>query len=210
MNDGDDLLICADCQKSFETSGRTRIPVAFCKPCRKLHSKDIVEFILEPLNVKSYSINQLVDAEQFASSLFADVRLDLHGVLDTVEPNVPLGLPYGNDACCISFVGALTTTRITARKNVIERIAKGQISFGVLVFKRGPRKNKELCNAFQEPGSKAWINALIKGGKLFIDDSLDHVFSVESIGIPGLVCKHFNVAEYSHTLIEFLKNFYHR
>ena len=39
--------------------------------------------------------------------------------------------------CAISYVGNLTSTRMEARRDIIERVKNEQISFGALIFQRG-------------------------------------------------------------------------
>ena len=55
------------------------------------------------------------------------------------------------------------------------------------MFKRGKR-GTGLEDKFQQPGSKAWINKLIKfeSKALFVDDSSDHFNSVKSLNIKNL------------------------
>ena len=53
-----------------------------------------------------------------------------------------------------------------------------------MVFKRGPKKDPSLCDRFHEVGSKAWVNKHLgreSENIIFVDDSDDHVYSVQSI-----------------------------
>lgn len=118
----------------------------------------------------------------------ADIRLDLHGVLDILHPTHNLlAKRWEYKIACISFVG--NATRDLARKDIQARIQTGQIDYGVLVFCRG-RKDR---HQFVAEGSKAWVNRHIphSGKCLFIDDSMDHLRSTESCA-EGIECKLFN------------------
>lgn len=170
---------CENCGNDFQTSGKTRICVVYCKGCRPLRQTDILEYITDE-SFTIFTEKQLTVAENLLKSLTSDVRLDLHKTLDTLSPNTKL--PTKNN-CCVSYVGNLTVTRITAREDIMERIGTGQIDFGVLVFKRGSYKSEER-NSFTEVGSKAWFNRLVQSTNecaVFIDDSEDHVLSVGCI-----------------------------
>ena len=119
-------------------------------------------------------------AESILSKMPACLRLDLHKTLDTLDPNISIF--ETSQVCCISYVGRSSDIRNHAREDILDRIKYEQIEYGVLVFKRG----KNINEPFTEDGSKAWANKYIpfKDFKpLFIDDSADHVLSVNSIGI---------------------------
>lgn len=122
-----------------------------------------------------------VEAELFLSTMPAVLRLDLHNTLDTVDPDVNI-FP---SSCCISFVGRLSQRRLQARLDIQERIDTGQIKYGVLVFMRGKRDQ-----VFLEDGSKAWFNRVVPTEEglapLFIDDSLDHIMSVQHVGVRSV------------------------
>jgi len=170
---------CAHCDSEYQTSGKSRVPIAYCKECRKQRQDDILEFIIGD-SFSIYAIEQLDDAEKLLKTLKSDLRLDLHKTLDTISSNTKL--PVKN-ACCVSYVGCLTVTRLDAREEIMERIKNNQIQFGVLVFKRGSPKN-ENRNSFTEIGSKYWFNSLVRSDtkiSMFIDDSEDHVLSVGCI-----------------------------
>lgn len=109
------------------------------------------------------------------------LRLDLHDVLDTTEPDEMLSK---SRICGISYVGRRSKLRIDAQNEFKDRISKNQILFGVLVFKRG----KDKHTPFMDVGSKAWFNILLDNScdPLFIDDSLDHVVSVNSVGVHSI------------------------
>lgn len=175
-------LLCSECEIPFDGSRKIWADLAFCKTCRKKHSKDILEIVNEN-TFTIYKDSEIEEAEASLKNLEADIRLDLHKTLDTINSDIMLP----RSTCCISYVGRLTSTRINARQEIQERIRSGQLLFGALVFARGSRKTPVESNKFKEPGSKAWFNQLIKGtDPLFIDDSDDHVLSVESIGVRSL------------------------
>ena len=56
-------------------------------------------------------------------SYSADIRLDLHKTLDTITCNTKLPKRNGHvvSACCVSYVGSLTATRINAREDSKEK-----------------------------------------------------------------------------------------
>lgn len=170
---------CDHCKNEYQTSGKTRIPIVYCKECRSKRQDDILEYVTVN-NFQIFTEKQLADAEKFLKKQKANVRLDLHKTLNTISVNTKLPT---DSTCCVSYVGCLTATRVDAREEIMERIQKGQIQFGVLVFKRGNPKN-ENRNSFTEIGSKAWFNSLVRSDvdiPLFIDDSEDHVLSVGCI-----------------------------
>lgn len=186
---------CDQCGNLYKSSEKTRIPVIYCKKCRKVRQKDLIELI-NPMGNTIYQQNQLEEATFMLKTLCAaDVRLDLHKTLDTIAPNTKLPT---RSVCCLSYVGSLTATRKDARDDIIARIASGQIKFGALVFRRGSHRDPEAANRFTDPGSKAWFNQILpaetleitaKGGKdvrLFVDDSEDHVLSVQSVGVKSV------------------------
>jgi hypothetical protein len=184
-------------------------PIGYCKKHRKLYSKDIVEIVL-PDKIYRYKKHHLKDAEQLLSTLVADVRLDLHGVLDLTEYDFKLTDNPNTVICGISYMSNITATRVLAREEFLDRMKKGQISFGVLNFKRGTKSNnQEEKESFREPGSKAWVNNLISFGKynkaVFIDDSNDHVKSVNSLNMPNLesILLTGGVEELTKVIIEF-------
>jgi hypothetical protein len=175
-------LTCTECKTAFEGSRKLYVDLAYCKPCRKKHSKDILELVTAE-SFQIFNSSQVDDAESALSKLEADFRLDLHKTLDTIPEDTKLPGP----SCCVSYVGQLTGTRISAREEIQRRIKTGQLLFGALVFARGSRKNPEACNTFKDVGSKAWFNLLVKSDNpLFVDDSDDHVLSVESVGIRSI------------------------
>ena len=175
------MLQCSDCGNTFPESTKTYVELAYCKKCRKAHSGDVLEIVTEN-EITIYTSTQVQEAENALSKLRAEIRLDLHKTLDTVPPEQSLP----PSSCCISYVGQLTQTRVSAREEIQERIASGQLQFGALVFARGSRKNPEAANHFVEVGSKAWFNKWVAGeNPIFLDDSEDHVLSVESVGIAS-------------------------
>jgi len=191
--------ICNNCGTSyFCANGR----VAYCKSCYKERSKDICELVgignalvsensNEPRELNQVSIiitkNNVDQLENLIGSKEILIRLDLHGVLDTLSHDIEFPCP--ETICCISYVGSTTETRIQARNEMIKRLSN-QILYGVLVFARGKNKNK---STFYDIGSKAWINSIIPTGKnsksVFVDDSDDHYMSTKNRNINNLdVC----------------------
>lgn len=170
--------------------------MAYCKPCRKNHVHDIVEIVYAN-TMKSYT-HKGGDPDACATllkSLSADIRFDLHNVLDHFDIKEPLdGVPKGVECCALSYVGNLTRTRISARCEIQMRIANNQINFGILVFKCGRRKGTEEENSFVAPGSKAWVNRLLPLATLehglFIDDSEDHAKSTQCLNLDYLDSVH--------------------
>ncbi len=114
-------------------------------------------------------------AEAVIQSLSADMRLDYHGVLDSLP--LDYKMPAHVRVCALSFVGRQSQTRADTRDAIKERIVCGQIGFGMLVFKRGTIK----------PATKAWVNRLLPSAHpvtLFIDDSEDHIITTRSVCDP--------------------------
>ncbi len=145
-------------------------------------SNDLMEYIYKEDDViitKIFTKSQLAEAEILLKSLTADIRLDLHNVLDLFDHEY--NFIVHKSICCISFVGKFSKLRQFAKNDVKKRILSGQVDFGILVFARGRNKNK---NKFTDIGSKAWVNNHLKyGGKaLFIDDGYDHIKSTDSLG----------------------------
>jgi hypothetical protein len=136
-----------------------------------------------------YKCINSVEAIQHLSKYPANIRLDLHGVLDVVSKDLPLVTNREiNKIVCISFVGE--NTHDEAAKDIHARILTGQIDYGVLVFKRGREKNRFT---FTEDGSKAWVNKHIPSSTpcIFIDDSTDHLRSIKHL-MPDMTCTLFN------------------
>lgn len=179
--------ICGNCDQVYKSSGTS----GFCEKCRKIRELDICEIIT---STSIYFFDNLDNLTKTMKDLDLQnnirLRLDLHDVLDTTEPEELLG----DRICCLSYVGKITKTRVEARKEIQERIKTGQIYYGVLVFKRGKDKN----SAFTDIGSKAWFNSLLDNScnPLFVDDSMDHVISVESVGVKSVQkIEHDNLSE---------------
>ena len=140
---------------------------------------DLVE-IITPQIIQIFTTEYWKEAEEVLKGLVADIRLDFHGVLDTL-PLTPLPIDKKIPICCICFVGRQSQTRMDARGQISERIKSGQIEFGILVFKRGTIK----------VGTKAWVNSLLlhKGERMFIDDSEDHILTTRE-KCPSIQCIH--------------------
>jgi hypothetical protein len=128
----------------------------------------------------------------------ADLRIDLHGVLDILSPSILLD--SFQKVVCISYVGSPTSPIYkNAQADIQERIHSGQIVYSVLVFRRGRGPGR---HTFVETGSKAWVNHHI--GRLadhcvFIDDSMDHLRSTFAL-CPDLMCLQFNLNSPTHLL----------
>jgi hypothetical protein len=123
------------------------------------------------------------------------VRLDYHGVLDTIPSSEPL--PEGHTYCVVSYVGFNGEKHMQTRNELQQRIQKGQILFGVLVFKKGYKRQEK--RTFTQPGSKAWVNANLSEevGKptYFIDDHKEHLLSTQ------LLCPHIHCELYSDSFL---------
>jgi hypothetical protein len=119
------------------------------------------------------------------------VRLDYHGVLDTLSPNKQL--PEGHTYCVVSYVGFNGEKHMQTRYELQQRIQNGQILFGVLVFKKGYKRQEK--RTFTQPGSKAWVNANLPEEKptYFMDDHKEHLLSTQ------LLCPHIHCYHYSKT-----------
>lgn len=158
---------------------------AFCIPCKNIRKNDLVEIITKVDNKISSEIYQdITTAENTLKTLSANIRYDLHGVLDTVDKDITLS---NHTSCAISFVGLYSKIRLVAYKDVVNRILSNQIEFGILIFRRG---HKKLKNIYTVPGSKAWVNKLLsyENKCMFIDDSSDHYFSTKYLQMPDLTC----------------------
>jgi len=118
-------------------------------------------------------------------------RLDYHGVADLFEPTEQIVDINKYQVCVISYIGTHSERRIQLRQEFMKRIESKQITFGIINFVRSIES--KTTTIFTEPGSKAWINSLIKVDKnaVFIDDSIDHINSLQSMKIPGLQSKFF-------------------
>lgn len=151
-------------------------------------SNDLIELIYKQDDqicttvLKKWEVDK---AESMLRSMPAHVRLDCHGVLDTLPTRLKINRT--KKYCMISYTGRTSRTRETARSEAKLRIKTGLIDYGILMFARGRGKNKY---SFTEVGSKAWVNSLIPDGELFIDDGEDHIQSVK-LACPNLrVVKH--------------------
>jgi len=175
--------MCGGCGENFESSADSFHPVVICAACRKVRNTDVCEIITSDLVICFQNIAQ---AEEMLKTMPATLRLDLHNTLDTVDPDVNVF----SDSCCISYVGRLTDTRLFARVDIQNRIKTGQIKYGALVFKRGNPGSEDGGCKFTDPGSKAWFNTIVpcEGDlkPLFVDDSEDHVKSVEFAGVRSV------------------------
>jgi len=157
-----------------------------CTKCYNERHNDIIEIIYrredEKIVTHIFSIDDVKYAQMLLNELEgANIVLDLHGVLDTIDPSIKLPFDKKYSVVVCSFVGKFSNLRMVARKEISSRIKSDQISWGVLIFKRGNRKIPEESNNFKEVGSKAWFVNLV-GPALFFDDSEDHVNSALSLG----------------------------
>lgn len=212
--------ICDNCNTKFFSTNRS---VAYCKSCYKERSRDICELVGIGNTLSSTSSNSndsgkpnqvsliitknnVDQLENLIGSKEILIRLDLHGVLDTLSHDVEFPCP--ETICCISFVGSTTETRIQARKEMIKRLGK-QILYGVLVFARGKSKNK---NTFYNIGGKAWINSIIPTNKkfksVFVDDSIDHYMSTKNKNIDNLDVCLFGDEHYHNNVYKIINSYY--
>ena len=172
---------CVFCNKEFEARNNRE---KCCRTCFLARKDDLIEIIHQGDKIQANIFKEDGDeaAVAFLGKLEAPTCVaDLHNVLDTTNPKEN----FGPGIVCCSFVGKLSEMRTLARKEIVARIKAGQISWGCLVFKRGPRENREIANAFNELGSKAWVCSVLKP-KLFVDDAWDHINSVKSVGIRAV------------------------
>ena len=139
--------------------------------------KELVELIIGD---ESSLIPDEADAIKQLTALDANIRLDLHGVLDIIPEDKKIKKHEHDKICVISFVGRNSTTRTDAREEIKRRIKNNQIDFGLLVFDRGSGSKRDI---FSKAGGKAWANKHIKCTEkcVFIDDSSDHVNSTVSL-----------------------------
>ena len=180
---------CNSCSSIFYWSP-TSPRAVFCPPCRKLRNSDLIEIITSVDSVLYCNNKKVSEAEVLLRSLApTDLRLDLHNTLDTIEPNVKLIA----SASCISYVGATTSTRIEARKDIQNRFKTGQFKFRALVFKRGSRR-RNTENTFSESGSKAWFNLIVPsettaGNKVLFGMIQKIIFSCESVRVRSVLIR---------------------
>jgi hypothetical protein len=153
---------------------------------------DLVELIYKKdgqMKCEVFTNKTVKTAEKMLKTFTANIRLDYHGVIDLTEVNDPLIPKDKRDKyqiCAISFTGTQSEQRMKTREDIMKRIESGQINFGIINFVRC--YDKKQCSTFKEPGSKAWVNSLIRtgSGAIFIDDSNDHYQSVQSLNIKNL------------------------
>jgi len=157
----------------------------YCRSCLSIRKHDICEFITST-KITIFNEENIEQLQPLIDQSEISVRLDLHGVLDTIDNTVVFDHP--ESICCISFVGSTTKTRLSAREDIMTRLGH-QVSYGILLFSRGG-------NTYHKVGGKAWINKLIPSptGKkaIFIDDSPDHYESTKSLKIYNLDCHLYN------------------
>ncbi len=150
-----------------------------------------------------YEYSSAEEASHHLSRFPAEIRLDLHGVLDILPDDCPISKTAS--VVCISYV--TEKTKQEALEEIQMRIHSGQILYGVLVFKRGRGAEKYR---YVEEGSKAWVNQQIpfcdraqtlrgcdyvatrkSDRALFVDDSTDHLRSTRLL-VPEIQCVLFN------------------
>ena len=172
---------CDNCYKSLSPE----VKGIYCRICLSVRKHDICEFITST-GMIIFDKENLDQLQATINQSEIGIRLDLHGVLDTIDHTIIFDQPQS--ICCISFVGSTTKTRISAREDIMRRLGH-QVSYGVLVFSRGG-------NMYHKVGGKAWLNKLIPlptGKKaIFIDDSEDHYESTKSLRIHNLDCHLYN------------------
>lgn len=173
---------CQDCGVGtvYMPKGR-RHPSALCATCFPSHDNDLMEVVYPDGVYRVFSKDEVLAAEKLLMEMGPiKIRLDFDGVANLLDKDYLI-----NSMCFISFVGKYSKTRFETREELKERLANGQGSFGILVFKRGG-------NALTSPGSKAWVNANIQRSdeSIFIDDGEDHCKSTETQNI--LRCYHFS------------------
>lgn len=172
---------CLDCN-NLSISIRNR-KKSYCKKCLFSHESDMLE-IIEIDNKKLYKNYEIEESIQYLNRLgVVSYRLDLHGVLDTIDAKTKLS---NKKTCVISYLKSTSDKRKMAYDNILSRIKSGQIDFGIMSF---VGKRKYIC---VEEGSKAWINSHLLidtvNNSYFIDDGKDHIQSTESLNIPKLKC----------------------
>jgi len=150
---------------------------------------DLIELIYKDNDKIQYKIFREKDKRNAIKTLqtfTAHIRLDYHGVADLTSHTDKFTHSNHYQICVISYMGTHSENRIKTRLELIKRIEYGQINFGIINFVRC--EDKKASNIFHEPGSKAWINSLIKteDKAIFIDDSVDHYNSVNSLNIKNL------------------------
>lgn len=195
------ILNCKSCSNDFDTSIKNKNMFAFCKDCRKKRDRDLVELLTSEGTI-IYKDSEIEKAEKALSKLEANVRLDFHGVLDLLTLNDKVG----ESSMVLSYVGKLTRTRTNTKTDILNRMKSKQVKFGILVFKRGKNGTGEE-NKFHVPGSKAWVNKLVKfeSESLFIDDSLDHFNSVKSLNLSDLKVIHLKKGSTGDDLLKILE-----
>ncbi len=156
----------------------------------------LVSFMIEVVHY-TYTVSfEEQEAIQYLAKEPIGIRLDLHGVLDSLPPTVQLP----EKTVAISFVGP--NTHQVAIQEIQARIQTKQIAYGVLVFQRGRGKD---ANRYVAPGGKAWVNCHIPfdGTCLFVDDSKDHLRSTQFL-VPSITCKRISSGN-STELLELLQ-----
>lgn len=146
---------------------------------------------------RNFKVKEYDELKKFISTLNIPIRLDLHGVLDTIDSETDLG-NYQN-ICCISYVGINSNLVPHVKNEMYTRIENKQIYCGFIVYSKG---RNELKYKFTMKGSKADLNRLIShnGIALFIDDSEDHIEST----------KFLMSGEYSNKNLDGLEVFFYK
>lgn len=119
-----------------------------------------------------------------------DVILDFHGVVDLLPNTYNFKNCMDNkNIAILSFVGRKTSMYEKTCNTITSYVNNNQVDMGILVFNRG--KKGEICT---EPGSKAWVISKINQGQeiRFIDDSIDHIESIQSLNLPNLELIHLD------------------
>lgn len=135
----------------------------------------------------------------------SSIRLDYHGVLDTISPSE--SLPNVHSYCVISYVGLNGEKHYQTRDELVTRVQKGQILFAILVFQKGYKRKEK--RTYVVPGSKAWVNFNLfhEVGKsiYFIDDHKEHLTSTEIL-CPHIRCIHYNIDSISNNSLNNILN----
>jgi hypothetical protein len=146
--------------------------------------------ILTANNVKCLEEDQAIVALQSLPP--TSVRLDYHGVLDTIS--VTERLPSYHSYCVISYVGFQGEKHHLTKSELLDRIQARQILFAILVFQKGyTRKEKRV---YTVPGSKAWVLAHLPESSphtYFLDDHKEHLTSTHIL-CPRIHCRLYSTS----------------
>lgn len=88
---------CQECKKNLPSTNR----FLYCTDCFSIRKNDVCE-VIDSKGFKIYTKDNLGDLEKYLSEEEINVRLDLHKVLDTIDPK-PV-FDNNEKICCISYV----------------------------------------------------------------------------------------------------------